>query len=72
VANSPVPSQSGQPSAVAPHAALYRAVVSIGFGLSSLSSGASRRPHPRWEPDAVIPLVRICPGALSDECPYRD
>jgi hypothetical protein len=37
-------------------------VASAGFGLSALSAGASRRPHPRWEPDAVVPLVRICGG----------
>ena len=28
--------------------------------------------HPRWEPYAGIPLVRICAGALSNERPYRE
>ena len=28
--------------------------------------------HPRWEPYAGIPHVRICAGALSNERPYRE
>jgi hypothetical protein len=28
--------------------------------------------HPRWEPDAGKPHVRICAGALGNERPYRD
>ena len=28
--------------------------------------------HPRWEPDALIGLVRFHAGALSNERPYRD
>jgi hypothetical protein len=30
------------------------------------------RQHRRQEPYAVVPLVRICAGALGDERPYRD
>src|SRR6266851_4191617 len=37
-------------------------MVSAGSCLSSLSSRALGRLHPRWEPDAVTPLVRICGG----------
>src|ERR1700677_3845330 len=37
-------------------------MVSTGSRLSSLSSRALGRLHPRWEPDAVTPLVRICGG----------
>src|SRR5438445_7562433 len=29
---------------------------------ASLSQRALRRSHPRWEPYAVMPLVRICAG----------
>ena len=29
------------------------------------SSRAARRRHPRWEPDAVIPHVRICAGGAG-------
>src|SRR5260370_14774151 len=47
---------------MAPHEAVYRALVPVGSRLSSLSSRALGRSHPRWEPDAVTPLVRICGG----------
>jgi hypothetical protein len=40
----------------------YCAMVSAGSCLSSLSSRALGRLHPRWEPDAVTPPVRICGG----------
>ena len=39
-----------------------QALVPAGKGLSSLSSRALGRCHPRWEPDAVTPLVRLCGG----------
>jgi len=51
-----------------PHQALDALAVGIGEFiehreyLSSLSSRAPRRHYPRWEPDAVTPLVRICGG----------
>lgn len=51
VANGVAPSQSGPPSAVAAHAAAYSAVAPASSHLSSLSSRALRRSHPRWEPD---------------------
>jgi hypothetical protein len=47
---------------MAPHEALYCEIVPTGWCLSSLSSRALGRRHPRWEPDAVTPLVRICGG----------
>ena len=62
VADGAEPSQPRPPPAVAPYATLYRTVASDGFDLSSLSHGAPRRHDPRWEPDAVVPLVRICGG----------
>src|SRR5262252_485140 len=40
-------------------------MVSAGSGLPSLSSRALGRPHPRWEPDAVTPLVRIYGGGCE-------
>src|SRR5881227_3359435 len=39
---------------------------------ASLSQCSIRRSHPRWEPYAVIPLVRICAGAACKGRPYRD
>jgi hypothetical protein len=33
---------------------------------------AIRRPHPRQEPSAVIPLAGICAGAARKGGPYRD
>ncbi len=47
---------------MAPHAALCCAMAPTGSCLSSLSSRAPGRSYPRWEPDAVTPLVRICGG----------
>ena len=57
---------------MAPHEALYRALVPVGSRLSSLSSRALGRSYPRWEPDAVTPLVPICGGVMSDHGPYSD
>jgi hypothetical protein len=62
VADGVEPSQPRPSPAMAPYATLYRTVASDGFDLSSLSHGAPRRHDPRWEPDAVVPLVRICGG----------
>ena len=41
-----------------------------GFGFFMLLP--SSRHHPRQEPDAVIPLVRICAGAGRKARPFRD
>jgi hypothetical protein len=62
VARGVEPSQPRPPPAVAPHEAFHPAVASDGFNQSSLFACASRRFDPRWEPDAVAPLVRICGG----------
>ncbi len=40
-------------------------VASARAHLSSLSPRAPGRHHPRWEPDAVMPLVRICGGGVQ-------
>ena len=62
VVDGSAPSQSREPPALAPHDPSGRAVAPVGSYLPPLSSRASGRPHPRWEPDAVMPLVRICGG----------
>jgi RNA-directed DNA polymerase len=48
--------------AVAPSATPYPTLVSPGSYLSSLSAGAPRRSHLRWEPDALAAHVRLCGG----------
>ena len=45
--------------------ALRRPLASARAHLPSLSARALRRHHPRQEPDAVMPLVRICGGGYE-------
>jgi hypothetical protein len=52
-------------SGVGPDEAIHRPVASTRSHLSSLSPRALRRCHPRQEPDAVMPLVRICGGGYE-------
>lgn len=59
---SPASPQPRQSLALATYAAPLGSLASACSHLPSLSSRASSRHHPRWEPDAVVPLVRICGG----------
>ena len=54
--------QPRQPLTWSRMGALRRPLASDPAHLSSLSARALRRHHPRQEPDAVIPHVRICGG----------
>src|SRR5207247_2362445 len=54
--------ESRPPSDVAPHGRLRRPLASDPTYLSSLSDRALHRHHPRQEPDAVMPHVRIRGG----------
>jgi hypothetical protein len=39
---------------------------------ASLAERALRRPNPRQEPSAVIPIAGICAGAAGNSGPYRN
>ena len=68
----PAPPQSEAPPAVAPDAA---SASTVGFRPRASAiriRSALRRYHPRWEPDAVMPLVRICGGGYGRSYPYSD
>ena len=39
---------------------------------SGVRGATLRVTHPRWEPYAVMPLVRFLRGAISNDRPYRD
>jgi hypothetical protein len=41
-------------------------------GLRNVRVAAAFANPPRWEPYAVMPLVRFCAVAISDDRPYRD
>src|SRR5439155_11462838 len=54
--------QPDGPRSVDPHAPLRRTLAAHPAPLPSLPVGATRRCHPRQEPDAVMPHVRIRGG----------
>ena len=47
-------------------------VAARGPDQASVAERAIRRPHPRQEPSAVVPLAGICAGAARKGGPYRD
>src|SRR6516225_275181 len=49
-----------RPHPLEPHAASHHPLAAYAYHLPSLSSTPHGRPHLRQEPDAVVPLVRIC------------
>jgi len=54
--------QSAPPLILDPNATLDQPLATYAAHLPSLSARALRRGDLRWEPDAVVPLVRICGG----------
>ena len=68
--------QPDRPRLLGADAAAHSAVAATCPHLSSLSPRATRRYHPRQEPDAVMPLVRICGGGYGQSSsllrPTRD
>src|SRR5206468_4306593 len=57
--------QPDAPSVVGTDGAIHRPVASTRAYLSPLSPRPLRRCHPRQEPDAVMPHVRICGGGYE-------
>src|SRR5207237_568311 len=73
LATRPVAAQPTRPGPLGPHGSPDRSLYSSGAHSSSISSVSSRRHHPRQEPDAVIPPVRIRGGgAPLKGHPYSD
>ena len=63
----PAAAQSAPPRHVDPDATPDLSMVADPAHLPSVPARALRRRDPRWEPDAVVPLVRICGGGVSRE-----
>ena len=59
------PAESTPPGPVGTHAPPDVPLAASAAHLPALSLRAPRRRHPRWEPDAVVPLVRICAGGAG-------
>src|SRR5439155_5708398 len=65
LAAGPQAPQPDAPSVVGTDGAIHRPVASTRAYLSPLSPRPLRRCHPRQEPDAVMPHVRICGGGYE-------
>ena len=65
-------SQPAHPPELGTHGPPRHPVSAPGPDQASMAERAIRRPHPRQEPSAVIPLAGICAGGRPQGGPYRD